>query len=104
MSAPEAWVGEHAAGPRFRVAARPGASKSAVLGLHDGALRIQVGAAPEKGKANKELVAFLAKTLAVARADLSLVSGQSARAKTFAVAGLDPVELRARLARVLEEA
>lgn len=104
MSAPELWIGSHAADARFRVAARPGAGQSAILGLHDGALRIQVGAPPEKGKANKELVAFLARTLAVNKSDVALVAGQSARSKTFAVAGLDALELRARLARVLERA
>lgn len=100
---PELWVAEHRDGARFRVAARPGASKHAVAGVHDGALKVQLNAQPEKGKANKALVAFLAKALGVGRSDLALVAGQTSRTKTLAVAGLNARELTARLRRVLEE-
>ncbi len=99
----EPWVAEHPAGARFRVAARPGASRHAVAGLHDGALKVQLNAQPEKGQANKALIAFLAKALGVGRGDLALVAGQTSRTKTLAVAGLDAGELKARLQRVLEE-
>ena len=51
----------------LRVAARPGASRSAIQGTHAGALKVAIQAPPEKGKANKQLVAFLAKALGLKR-------------------------------------
>ena len=99
----EPWVGAHAGGARFRVAARPNAGRNALGGLHDGALKVHLSAQPEQGKANKALIAYLAKALGVARGDLTLVAGHTARTKTLAVEGLSAVELAARLRRVLEE-
>ncbi|MGE0710235.1 MAG: DUF167 domain-containing protein [Planctomycetota bacterium] len=88
-------------GARFRVAARPGAGRSAVQGAHDGALKVAVGAPPEKGKANKELVAFLAKQLGLRKAQLELIAGETSRDKTLRVSGLEPAELQTRLAGLL---
>jgi uncharacterized protein len=99
----EPWVAEHQTGARFRVAARPNAGRNAVVGLHEGALKVQLNAQPEKGKANKALIAYLAKALGVSRRDLTLVAGQTARTKTLAVEGLGAQELATRLRRVLEE-
>ncbi|MBL4850002.1 MAG: DUF167 domain-containing protein [Planctomycetes bacterium] len=103
MSEAELWVAEHSQGARFRVAARPNAGRNAVVGLHDGALKVQLNAQPEKGKANKALIAYLAKALGVSRSELSLVAGQTSRTKTLAVDGLGAKELAARLRRVLGE-
>lgn len=99
----ELWVAEHPEGARFRVAARPNAGRNAVVGLHDGALKVQLNAQPEKGKANKALIAYLAKILGVGRTDLALIAGQTSRSKTLAVVGFNAGELSLRLRRVLEE-
>lgn len=81
----------------MRVAARPGASKNAILGVHDGALRVAVAAAPEKGKANKELLAFLAKTLGIKKDSLELSAGEASRDKRVLIQGLSAEDLRRRL-------
>lgn len=87
-------------GARFHVAARPNAGRSAIQGVHGGALRVAIGAAPEQGKANKELLRFLAKRLGLRRAELVLSAGQSGRKKTLR-ASLSAEELRARLEALL---
>ncbi len=46
----------NAAGTILLVRAQPGARHNAVLGEHDGALRVAVTAAPDKGKANHPIV------------------------------------------------
>ncbi len=47
-------------GVEFEVKAVPGSSRTAVAGEYDAKLRVNVAAPPEKGKANKMLVEFLA--------------------------------------------
>jgi len=81
----------------FRVRVSPGASKTRVLGEHNGALKIAVTAAPEKGKANKAVVDFLAAALSVRKADVSVVSGLASRDKQIAVSNLAAATLSAKL-------
>ncbi len=74
----------------------PGARQTAVAGLHGGRLKVKVAAPPEKGRANEELLAFLARTLDVPLKALHLTSGAASRAKVVAVHDLSP-GLRSRL-------
>lgn len=67
---------------------QPGAKKTEVVGRHGDALKIRLASPPVDGKANDALVAFLAKTLGVARAQVALVAGQSSRSKRVAIGGI----------------
>ena len=82
----------------FRVRARPGASRTEIAGFHDGALAVRVTAPPEKGRANRALLAFLAEKLGLGRFDLEIVAGSGNRDKIVRVSGLGPEELARRLA------
>jgi uncharacterized protein (TIGR00251 family) len=64
----------------------PRASRSEVVGLHDGALRVRVAAPPVEGAANQELVKFLSKRLKIPRASLTLISGANSKNKIIRVA------------------
>ena len=64
----------------------PNAPQTQVQGLHDGALRIRLKAPPVDGKANQELVAWLARELKVPRASIELIRGDTARRKQLRVA------------------
>ncbi len=65
-----------------------GAAREGVTGVHDGRLKVSVRTAPEKGKANKAVLALLAKTLGIPRRDLEITSGATSPRKTIAVRGL----------------
>lgn len=80
-------VEESASGVRFRVRVQPRASKTELGGGHGDAIRIRVAAPPVDGEANEELVRFLAKKLGVAKAAISIVSGESGRDKLIEVSG-----------------
>jgi uncharacterized protein (TIGR00251 family) len=80
------------------VKAVPGASKTEIAGVKDARLRIRIAAAPEDGKANGELVAFLAKTLGCAKRDVILQSGEKSRLKTISI----PAECKEKIVAVLE--
>lgn len=82
----------------------PGASRTKLAGLHAGALRIAVAAPPEGGKANEELVDFLAQLFEVRRGDVCLVRGQTNRDKVIAIAGVEPGAVRKRIALLLTAA
>lgn len=65
----------------IRVQVVPRASKSEVVGEHDGSLRVRVAAPPVDGAANEELIRVLAKKFGVPRSAVSIVSGEASRIK-----------------------
>ena len=67
----------------LKIKAVPGASKSALGEVQDGRLKVRIAAAPENGRANDELRAFLAKSLGLAKKDIILESGEKSRLKTL---------------------
>lgn len=85
----------------LQVAARPGQPRNAVQGVHGQALKVAVAAPPEKGKANDELVRYLAEALGLRRAQLELISGQGSRSKAVRITGVERAALEARLAELL---
>ncbi len=91
----------HTSGVVIRVKARPGARRDAIAGLHDGALRIDVTAAPEKGQANEAIAALLAKTFGVAKSSIELISSPANPRKRFLLAGLDLATAEKRFSEIL---
>lgn len=64
----------------------PGARKNELLGWEDypqvgRVLRIKVNAPPVEGKANKEIVAFLAQVLGISKNGIDIAHGASGRIK-----------------------
>jgi len=76
---------------------KPGARRAALAGVHGGALKLQVTAVPERGKANRMALDVLGEALGVAPSSLEILSGESSQDKTVLVP-LGPEEVRARLA------
>lgn len=76
----------------------PGASRTRIAGRLGDAIKIQVSAAPEKGKANAAVIDLLAETLGIHRNQIELVSGQTQPRKTFRILGLDQIAVNTRLA------
>jgi hypothetical protein len=60
---------------------QPGAKTTEVAGWHGGDPKLRVAARPEEGKANAEVIAFLARALGLPRSDVRIVSGLRARRK-----------------------
>ncbi len=84
----------HAEGIVIAVRAQPGAKKNGITGEHDGALKVSVTQAPEKGKANKAIVEVLARQLGLKKSQVSLLSGQTTQQKRFLLSGVDEAEVR----------
>lgn len=75
----------------------PSSARNGVAGFGDGVWRVKVAAPPVKGKANRELIAYLSKVMGVGRSSLSIVKGHTARNKVVAVEGLTREEIAQRL-------
>lgn len=69
----------------FKIHVQPKASKNAIVGLHDDALKIRLTAPPVDGAANKMCAAFLAKVLGVPKSSVAIVSGLTSRNKQVCV-------------------
>jgi uncharacterized protein (TIGR00251 family) len=74
-------VRESAQGVVLDLSVIPGAKRTEVVGLHDGALRLRLAAPPVDGKANEALLRWLASELAQPRRALTLLRGASGRRK-----------------------
>ena len=72
---------------KFRVQVVPRASRSEIVGEHDGLLRVRIAAPPVEGAANEELIKLLAKKFRVAKNNVDIVSGHSSRIKQVSVSG-----------------
>jgi uncharacterized protein YggU (UPF0235/DUF167 family) len=57
--------------------------------MADGTRKVRVAAAPERGKANAELIRFLAHEYGVPQRAVTLLRGETAHNKTFRIAGVD---------------
>jgi uncharacterized protein (TIGR00251 family) len=82
----------------FTVKVVPGSSKTEIGGLLNGMVKIRISTAPEKGKANKTLIGFLAKKLGVKSKAITIISGHKTTVKRVRV-----VDARAEeVAKIME--
>src|SRR5688500_11984133 len=82
---------------RVAVRVRPGSSRTAVGGAHDGALVVRVAARAVEGAATEAVLVALAEALGVRRREVSLVRGATSRTKVVEV----PDGLEARVSELL---
>ena len=75
----------------------PGASRTRLLGVSDGRLRISVVASPEKGKANQAVIALLAEKLGVRKRDVTVAHGATSPRKTIRIERVTEAGVRAVL-------
>lgn len=76
-------VGGTAAEVDLRV--QPGASRSCLVGVAEGRLRVRLASPPVDGRANTELLSLLARELGVRPREVTLVAGLTGRSKTVRI-------------------
>lgn len=79
----------------------PGASRARIAGEHGDRLKVRVTSPPEKGRANEELEALLARSLGLRSTDVTVVRGTTQPRKSVLVRGLTPQTVAERLRAVL---
>ncbi len=75
----------------------PGAARTRIVGIHDGAIKIAVTAPPEKGKANREVCRTVATALGVRAGCVRIAAGETSRSKRLAIDGIGWDEVAERL-------
>lgn len=75
----------------------PNAPRNEIVGWLGAALKVKVHAPALEGRANDELLDFLAASLGLPRRDLTLLRGDKSRQKLVRITGLDEAGLRTRL-------
>lgn len=80
----------HREGTLIDIVVQPRASKSEITGIHDGALRMRIAAAPVDGAANDAIIELLSKWLKLRKKDVEIVSGASGRRKRVLVRDMPP--------------
>lgn len=75
----------------------PKAHKSEIAGWEGEELKIRLKAAPEKGEANVELIAFLSKAFSIPKSNITLISGATSRHKRVEIHGLTEDGLKNKL-------
>lgn len=86
MTAPTpVWARRHDDRWRLTIRVQPAAARTAVVGPHGDALKVRVASPANEGKANDELVRFLASQLGVARGDVTIRVGAASRTKVVEV-------------------
>jgi hypothetical protein len=83
------------------VRVKPRAKRAGLLGRHGDGIKVAVRAAPERGRANAELLELLAKVLNLDTSAVEVVSGATSQDKRVRVS-LTPTELQKRLDAAFE--
>lgn len=76
------------------VKVKPRSRRRGILGIRAGSLLIGVSSAPERGKANQELVQILAALLGRPRSSIEILSGHNRRDKVVRCSGANEAEAR----------
>lgn len=79
----------------------PGARRNQVTSASGEFIDLKVAAPADKGKANAELVSFLAEALGIARSDIRILRGDYSHNKLVAVSGLKKEDALSRLASLV---
>jgi len=82
------------AGVSIGLRVQPRAGRNKILGVHDGALKIAIAAAPVEGEATRQCQRFLADLLEISSSRLTIVSGAQSRNKVFRISGMSAEEVR----------
>ncbi len=85
----------------LRLHVQPRAAANELAGLQGDALKLRLTTPPVDGKANKAVIAYLAKFFHLPKSSLSIKSGQQSRIKAVVIKGADAMQLRRVLADLL---
>jgi uncharacterized protein (TIGR00251 family) len=79
---------------------RPGASRRGIIRADGDRLVVGVNSSPEKGKANDELIEYLADELRIPRSAMIIVRGTTSRRKTIRIVTHEPAKVAIRLRQI----
>ncbi|MDA3926905.1 MAG: DUF167 domain-containing protein [Kiritimatiellae bacterium] len=84
------WIKDCKEGCKLTLRVTPRASRSEIVAAEESWLKVRLKAPPVDGKANKELINFVAKLLKVPKKAVGICAGESARLKRIRITGIKP--------------
>lgn len=99
-SQPTRWLRIAADSLTLEVRVRPGASRRGIVEAGPNGLVVALHSPPAQGRANAELIALLAKALALPRSAIAIIHGAHGRNKTLRIAGANPASLAEKIAQL----
>ena len=95
------FIRERNDGVSLSLRVKPGAGRTGIVGEEGRRLVIQISAPPVEGKANRELISFLAKKLDIPKSRISFLIGEKGREKALLIAGSSKKEIERKIASLL---
>lgn len=95
----EAMLREIKNGIQLSLIVQPNASKSEIIGEHNGSLKIRIKAPPVDGKANEAVESFISELFEVRQRQVTVQRGTSSRKKMIEVTGIGMTQAKAILAK-----
>ena len=86
-------------GVELNVLVVPRSSRCEIAGIHNNALRIKLTSPPVDNEANIQCCDFIAKQLGIAKRQVSIIRGKTARKKVVKIAGVTESEVRRKMVR-----
>jgi uncharacterized protein (TIGR00251 family) len=71
----------------IKIYLRPKASRNEIVGPYRDGIKVKVTAPPVEGKANEELLRFLAKEWRISLSHIEMIRGHHSREKTLRISG-----------------
>jgi len=98
------WLSSDSNSVTIHVVARPGASRRRIVGIDPRGIVVALNSPPEKGRANDELIDFLARIASVRRSAITIVRGDRSRHKTIRMTVRDPAKVVSALRAAVDAA
>jgi uncharacterized protein (TIGR00251 family) len=98
------WLSWDSNAVTVQVVARPGASRQGIVRVEPHGLVVALNSPPEKGRANDELIDFLARIASVPRSTIMIVRGDTSRHKMIRVLAGDPPKVASVLRAAVDAA
>ena len=86
-------------GVELNVLVVPRSSRCEISGIHNNALRIKLTSPPVDNEANVQCCDFIAKQLGIAKRQVLIIRGNTARKKVVKIAGVTESEVRRKMVR-----
>jgi uncharacterized protein (TIGR00251 family) len=77
----------------------PRSSRCEIAGIHNNSLRIKLTSPPVDNEANVQCCSFIAKQLGIAKRQVLIIRGNTARKKVVKIAGVTESEVRRKMVR-----
>jgi uncharacterized protein len=89
-------------GLTFDIQVIPHASRSEIVCIQDGVLKIKVTAPPVEGAANEACIKLLAGELGLKKSQMEILAGVKSRRKTVMIKNVDKEELELKINNILK--